>query len=428
MLSLNQKSKFIIATTVMVASLSVLLVLRVETFVASLFWVYSILMTCFLIIVNVITRSYKPITDKGYRPTVTVIVPAKNEEEGIAGTVKSLLSSDYPQGKMEIIVVNDGSTDKTADVVRSLNSSRVKLLDFEKNRGKRLAFASGFYESKNEIVVCVDSDTLVDSQAIKLLAQPFEDEEVVSVCGHGKAANVNKNLLTRLQHFWYQDMFRLLKGMESQLGAVTCCSGILAAYRRKSIEPVMNRWLNEKFLGRPILIGDDRQLTNLALWKGLGEAKDSTRKAKIVYQSNSIAATYVPENFKQFFKQQLRWKRAWVHGSFLAGRFMWRKKMPIPIVFYIYQFLTYVSPIVIITCLIYTPLTGNFLEALMFLGGTLYIGFLQGLNLWSFGYGLRAILYRAMFVFVSFFMSMTVLLYAWFTPWKGGWITRGDKK
>jgi len=428
MLSLNQKSKFIIATTVMVASLSVLLVLRVETFVASLFWVYSILMTCFLIVVNVITRSYKPIIDKGYRPTMTVIVPAKNEEEGIAGTVKSLLSSDYPQDKMEIIVVNDGSTDKTADVVRSLNSSRVKLLDFEKNRGKRLAFASGFYESKNEIVVCVDSDTLVDSQAIKLLAQPFEDEEVVSVCGHGKAANVNKNLLTRLQHFWYQDMFRLLKGMESQLGAVTCCSGILAAYRRKSIEPVMNRWLNEKFLGRPILIGDDRQLTNLALWKGLGEAKDSTRKAKIVYQSNSIAATYVPENFKQFFKQQLRWKRAWVHGSFLAGRFMWRKKMPIPIVFYIYQFLTYVSPIVIITCLIYTPLTGNFLEALMFLGGTLYIGFLQGLNLWSFGYGLRAILYRAMFVFVSFFMSITVLLYAWFTPWKGGWITRGDKK
>jgi hyaluronan synthase len=428
MFSLNQRARFILVTTVMMATLGILLVIRVESFVASLFWVYSILITCFLIIVNVLTRSYRPIADKGFRPSVTVIVPAKNEEEGIAGTVNSILSSDYPQDKLEIIVVNDGSTDKTADVVRSINSPRVKLLDFEKNRGKRLAFASGFYESTGEIVVCIDSDTLVDSQAIKLLAQPFEDDEVVSVCGHGKAANIDKNLLTKLQHFWYQDMFRLLKGMESQLGAVTCCSGILAGYRRRSIEPVMNRWLNERFLGRQILIGDDRQLTNLVLWKGLGEVKDATRNAKVVYQSNSIASTFVPDNFKQFFKQQLRWKRAWVHGSLLAGRFMWKKKMPIPIVFYIYQFLTYVSPIVIITCLIAIPLTGRLMEGLLFLGGTLYIGFLQGLNLWSFGYGLKAILYRAMFVFVSFFMSMTVLLYAWFTPWKGGWVTRSEKK
>ncbi len=428
MLSLNPKSKFILVTTVMMASLMVLLAIRVESFIASLFWLYSILMTSFLIIVNVITRSYKPIADKGYRPSVSVIVPAKNEEQGIAGTVKSILASDYPEDKLEIIVVNDGSTDKTADVVRSLNSPRVKLLDFEKNRGKRLAFASGFYESKNEIVVCVDSDTLLDSQAIKLLAQPFEDKEVVSVCGHGKAANINENLLTKLQHFWYQDMFRLLKGMESQLGAVSCCSGILAGYRRESINPVMNRWLNETFLGRPILIGDDRQLTNWALWKGLGEDKEATRNARIVYQSNSIASTVVPDKFKQFFKQQLRWKRAWVHGSLLAGRFMWKKKLPIPIIFYIYQFLTYASPIIIITCLIITPLSGNILEALLFLIGTLYIGFLQGLNLWSFGYDVRAILYRTMFVFLSFFMSMTVLLYAWFTPWKGGWVTRGDKK
>ncbi len=68
MLSLNQKSKVILATTVTVASLVVLLLLRVDGFIASLFWIYSVLMTSFLIIVSVLTVSYKPIPDRGYRP------------------------------------------------------------------------------------------------------------------------------------------------------------------------------------------------------------------------------------------------------------------------------------------------------------------------------------------------------------------------
>jgi hyaluronan synthase len=411
----------------------------VEGFAANFFWIYSILMTSFILVVHILTRSYKPIPDRGYRPTVSVIVPSKNEEKIIGQTINAILASDYPQEKIEVVVVNDGSSDKTADVVKNLinnqksegkdaSKSRVKLLDFKVNQGKRRAFAAGLKASKNEIVICIDSDTLVDEQAIKLLVQPFTDKEVVSVCGHGKAANENKNVLTKLQHFWYQEMFRLFKGMESKLGAVSCCSGILAAYRRDSITPIMSSWLNEKFFGKPIFIGDDRQLTNLALWKDLQtKLSDQTRKSKVVYQSNSIAHTYVPENLKQFFKQQLRWKRAWVHGSLLAGRFRWKKKFPIPLIFFVYQFLTYAAPIVIITMLIYSPLTGNLAGTLWFLLGTFYIGLLQGLSLWSLGYNLKAVFYRILFVPLSFFMSMTVLLYAWSTPWKGGWVTRNEK-
>jgi hyaluronan synthase len=428
MFKLPVTKKFILVTIIVLTSFMVLLLLHVQGYVTTFFWIYSILMTSFILTVHVITRSYRPVPDLGYRPTVSVIVPSKNEEDVIGRTVNSILASDYPQDKIEIVVVNDGSTDKTADVVRSINSPRVTLLDFKVNRGKRWAFASGVDASKNEIVICIDSDTLADEQAIKLLVQPFIDKEVVSVCGHGKAANENTNILTKLQHFWYQDMFRLIKGMESQLGAVSCCSGILAAYRRESILPVMSRWLNEKFFGRPILIGDDRQLTNLVLWKGLSTAlSDETRKAKVVYQSNSIAMTFVPDRPKQFFKQQLRWKRAWVHGSLLAGRFMWKKKFPIPLIFYMYQFLTYASPVIIITAIIVTPLNGNVMATSLFLVGTFYVALLQGLSLWSFGYNVKAILYRILFVPLSFFMSMTVLLYAWSTPWKGGWVTRSEK-
>ena len=113
MLSINPKSKIVLTTTVTLASLLIILLVRVNGFVASLFQVYSVLMVSFLIITNVLTVSYTPVPDRGYRPSVSVIVPAKNEEKGIAETIQALLKSDYPDDKLEVIVVNDGSTDKT---------------------------------------------------------------------------------------------------------------------------------------------------------------------------------------------------------------------------------------------------------------------------------------------------------------------------
>ena len=444
----RNRSRFFIVTLVTLLSLFLLLSIRVEQSLVtfSLFWIYGITITCFLLFVHITTRTYKCEPDHGYRPSMSVIVPVKNEEAVIESAVNAILNSNYPADKVEVIVVNDGSTDNTGKIVEALakTNPRVNLLTLDRNYGKRIAFAEGVKSSKSQIIVCIDSDTLVEPDALMYLVQPFVDENVVATCGHGYVANKDKNLLTKLQHYWYQDMFRLMKGMESKFGAVSCCSGILAAYRRDSVTPVLNSWLNEKFLGKPIFIGDDRQLTNLVLWKGLskmllksqGEDRtltsmaQITRQSRVVYQSNSLAYTFAPDNFKQFLKQQLRWKRAWVHGTMLAGQFMWRKKFPIPIIWYTYQFLTYVSPLIIITWLIIKPIQGDWLGTLGFLAGTFFIALLQGLNLWSFGYGKESIFYRVMFVFVSFFMTLTVLLYAWGTPWKGGWVTRqeGAKK
>lgn len=419
--------KLIAISILTLSSIVLLIFYRIESYIASFFWVYAIIMACFLLFVQIITRFYKPVPDKGYRPSVSIIVPSKNEEAVIGQAVNAILASDYPEDRIEVVVVDDGSTDRTSEVVRNIKSDRIKLLEFECNQGKRLAFAAGVNASKNEVVICIDSDTLVEKESIKFLVQPFIDNDVVAVCGHGKAANVNKNFLTRVQHFWYQGMFRLIKGMESKLGNVTCCSGILAAYRRGSVLPVLQMWTNETFLGRKIFIGDDRQLTNLVLWKGLGDDASKTRKAKVVYQSNAVAKTFVPENSRHFFKQQLRWKRAWIHGSLLAARYVFKKKFPIPLVFIVYQFLTYASPIIIVTALIILPLMGKLVEGLLFVVGTVFIAILQGLTLWSFDYDLKSTFYGVLFVPISFFMSLTVLLYAWFTPWKGGWVTRSEK-
>ncbi len=218
-----------IVTAIVIIGLTIvgllpIMLVQTDGYQATILWVYSISMSIFLIFMYLTTYTYKPIPDIGYRPTVSVIVPAKNEEEVIQKTINAILDSDYPQEKLEVIAIDDGSTDNTAAEIEKIKSSRLKFIKNEKNLGKRISLAKGFYKSIGEIVFCVDSDSFVEKDAITLMVQPFVKADIMAVCGHGKAANKNSNLLTRLQHFWYQEMFRLIKGMESIFGCVTCCS------------------------------------------------------------------------------------------------------------------------------------------------------------------------------------------------------------
>lgn len=410
----------------------------------TVFWLYTVLITGFLIFLYAYTQGYRPLEDIGFRPKITVVIPAKNEEHMIEDVVKTVFASDYPSSETEVIVVDDGSTDTTWDRVQRVRynspfSDRLVLVKHERNYGKRVALASAVARAHGEIIVCIDSDSFVEHDAIKLLVQPLEDPSVVAVCGHGEAANKDEGLLPRLQHYWYAEMFRLMKGMESRLGVVSCCSGMLAAYRKSSITPITNAWLEEKIEGTASLEGilqlrtgsgltsklikspgEDRILTAFAL---------SGKNARAVYQSNAIVHTIVPETFPQFLRQQLRWSRAWIHGSLLAGRFMWRKSFVAASIFYLYQFLTVLAPAVIVLWLIVKPFQGEWVGVLGFLAGTLYIGFLHGLNTWSYRKtSLASIPYRMAFVPVSFFLSLTVQLYSWITPWKMGWITRSGRE
>ena len=413
----------------------------------TLLWIYSISITIFLIFMYIATSGYEPIDDAGLRPSITVVIPAKNEEAVIESVVRTVFKSDYPHSRLEVIVVDDGSTDRTWECVYRVasdqgGSERLILIQHAGNYGKRIALASAISRAGGEIVVCIDSDSFVEQDAIRLLVQPFRDPHVAAVCGHGEAVNRDGGLLPRLQHYWYAETFRLLKGMESRLGCVSCCSGMLAAYRKTAIMPLISQWLTEKPtddsiesgypetlrtpLGRGVtgkLIkspGEDRILTAFAL---------SVKDARVVYQSNAIVHTIVPGSLKQFLRQQLRWNRAWMHGTLFATRFMWRKPVLASSIFYLYQFLAILSPAVMILWLIIKPLQGEWIGALGFVAGTLYVGFLHGLNTWNYRKtSLASIPYRMSFVVVSFLLTLTVTLYAWATLWKMGWVTRTSRE
>ncbi len=369
---------------------------------------------------------YRPVPDNGYRPTVSVIVPAKNEEEAIQNTIMSALNSDYPQDKLDVVVIDDGSTDKTANKIAEIakDNKRITFIKHEVNQGKRKAMANGIKVAKGEIIISIDSDSYVKSDAIALMVQPFTDPKVTAVCGHGNVANKSKNLLTRIQHAWYQEMFYILKSMESYFGTVNCCSGILAAYRKDDVLNILDEWLGQNFLGIPIIISDDRQLTNLSL---RGSNTVSTGEAKVVYQSNAIVYTIAPDNIRQFLKQQIRWRRGSLHGTLFATKFMWKKKFPIPLYFYPHMYLTYLTPFVILRWLILKPVEGEYLGAIAFVSGVLYVGFLYGINIWKINNESENIFYRTIFGIMSLFLTTVILPYAVCTLWKNGWITRRSK-
>lgn len=426
---MNKHQKFLLIFLITFASVAIVFLLRLYAFDGSFFMIYTILVTSYLVFIYAYSYTYKPIPDMGFRPTVSIIIPAKNEEDAIQNTIIHALDSDYPPDKLEVIVIDDGSTDKTAENISQLllndaQSNRITFIKHEINKGKRQAMASGIRVAKGEILISIDSDSYVDKDAVKLLVQPFMDKDIIAVCGHGNVSNKDKNILTQIQHAWYQEMFYILKSMESQLGCVNCCSGILAAYRTENIMPVLDEWLGQNFFGIPIIISDDRQLTNLSL-RGLGSL--STKDAKVTYQSNSIVYTAAPDNIKQFIKQQIRWRRGSLHGTLFASKFMWKKKFPIPLYFYPYMYLTYITPFVIFRWLVYKPLNGEWLGAIAFISGVLYVGFLHGLNIWKYNNESNNIFYRTIFGFMSIFLTAIILPYSVCTLWKNGWITRSNK-
>jgi hyaluronan synthase len=424
-------------------------------FLIMLFWLfasrntilglYSLSITGFLTLMYAATAGYEPEEDSGFRPEITIIIPAKNEGEVIESVLRTAFNSDYPSAKMRAIAVDDGSTDETWEKMQRakadpLLSPRLELIRHEKNYGKRVALASAIERAHTDIVVCMDSDSFVNTDAIRLLVQPFHDNRVKAVCGHGEGMNKDEGLMQNLQHYWYADSFRLVKGMESRFGCVLCCSGMLAAYRRDAILPITNEWRKERTDAVPSITldsgnqeswvsrglakrlirspGEDRILTAFAL-----SGKDS----RVVYQSNAVVRTIVPDSSKQFLRQQLRWTRGWIHGSLLSWRFMWRKSLAAALISYLFQSLLLLSPVIVALWLIVKPLQGQWIGAAGFFAGTVYVGLLHGLNTWKYQKTkIESVPYRMMFVFVSLFVTLTIMLYGILTPWKGGWLTRND--
>jgi hyaluronan synthase len=375
--------------------------------------IYGLLVSTYILSRFILAVFYKPpALTAGYEPTVTAIVVCKNEEPAIYRTISGIFRADYPQEKLQVISVDDGSTDGTlAEMKRAgKDHPNLEVIHFEKNRGKRHGMAAGAKRATGEILIYVDSDSFIQPDAIRELVAGFADPNVGGVCGHANVENAHTNLLTKMQEVRYYVAFRVVKAAESLFSAVTCCSGCLAAYRRSYLMSFLDEWLAQTFLGVEATFGDDRSLTNKML-----------RNWKVIYNSRAVCTTIVPETWKVFFRQQLRWKKSWIRESLLAMKFMWKRNPLVAFFFYFGVIFPLISPIVVANAII-IPLLKGHLFSLQYVLGTTLMAALFGLvyfaryrsRIWVYGIGF-SFFYMLVLVWQTYYALLTVRKNHWGT-------------
>lgn len=370
-------------------------------------------------------------------PLVSLMVAVYNDENIISRCVDSLISQSYPN--KEVIVVNDCSTDKTKEVLRKyIDNPLVKIINLEKNVGKKRALAKAMQEAKGSIYLHTDSDSILDNDATSRIAEIFMYyDSVGAVSGHGRALNSDKNILTKIQDSWYEGQFSIKKAFESTYGTVTCVSGPLAAYRKEAIYNLIPAWINDTFLGDYWKFSTDRTLTGLVLANPyIGEklkkkySRDKFVKSidypcqewDILYCKSAKSWTEVPDTLKKLIRQQVRWKKSFIRNLFFTGSFFWRKPLIPVLKYYLGSLFVLVGPFIIFRQLIYMPfVVGVYSSAIYYLLGVLFVGSLFAVAFKLEHKESRVWIYRPLMSLLSTFVLSWLIFYSLATIKKSIW-------
>ncbi|MEA2424492.1 MAG: hypothetical protein QOH13_902 [Thermoleophilaceae bacterium] len=238
-----------------------------------------------------------------FLPPVAVIVPAFNEEVGIERAVRSLVASDYPE--FDVLVVDDGSTDRTAEIVEGLALPHVHLIR-QDNAGKASALNTGVRMSQAEIVVMVDGDTVFEPDTLRRLVQPMADPDVAAVSGNTKVGN-RGGLLGRWQHIEYVTGFNLDRRMYEVLQCTPTVPGAIGAFRRAALAAVGGVSGDT--------LAEDTDLT-LAIGRTGG---------RVLYAPDARAWTEAPSSISGLWRQRYRWsfgtmQAVWKHRGAMVSR------------------------------------------------------------------------------------------------------------
>lgn len=386
-------------------------------------YLYSIIASTFLLIKYIFGAFYRPVKiDANYTPGVTILVPCFNEETWIRRTILSAMDQFYPPDKLEVIVIDDCSTDHSVEQIRQTieeiqtkegpeTAARIHYIVQPVNQGKREALVAGAKEAKHELVLFVDSDSFLNPYAIRNIVQPFKDARCGGVSGRTDVANTYTNSLTKMQSVRYYIAFRIMKAAEGLFDAVTCLSGPLSCYRKDLVLRYADDWLNQRFLGHKATFGDDRAMTNFIL-----------RHHRTDYQDTAICYTIVPNDYDVFLKQQMRWKRSWLRESLVASTFMWKKEPFMSVMFYMGVLVPIIAPFIVCYNLIYIPIMHRVFPFTFILGMFLMAGLMSACQLFlrrstTWLYGIWFCLYYEM-------VLLWQMPIAWFTFWKSTWGTR----
>jgi cellulose synthase/poly-beta-1,6-N-acetylglucosamine synthase-like glycosyltransferase len=229
-------------------------------------------------------------------------VPAFNEHASISATLRSIVAGDHP---VEVVVVDDGSTDGTADLVESLALPHVRVLR-QANAGKPAALNAGIAAARHDLVVMIDADTVLEPTTVRTLVQPFAAPEVGAVSGNAKVAN-RTGLIPRWQHLEYVIGFNIDRRVYDVWRCIPTVPGAVGAFRRRALLDVDGVSADT--------LAEDTDLTMAAIRAGW----------RIVFEETARGWTEAPTTLPELWRQRYRWsygtlQSMWKHRAAVLAR------------------------------------------------------------------------------------------------------------
>ncbi len=383
---------------------------------------------------------------------VSVIIPVYNQEAMIEIVIDAIFASAYKN--IEVIAINDGSKDGSKEILDNMKRKYPGLKVIHKNNeGKRKAVAVAFYKSTGKFVVLVDSDSVIDKNAISEMMKTFNgDAKIGAAVGYAKVWNSEKNLLTKCQDVWYDYSFNIRKTAESAFGCVMCCSGCLAGYRREAIADYIPYWVRSK-----IHDSEDRELTSYVVATKWGKSEFTklyanlpplTQKTmesmanyddaedrgltaqtlivwKAVYVASAIVYTDVPEKLRGFLKQQQRWKKGTTRVNFFVSSFFWRRNPVMSLIFYLDFMMAFITPFIILTVFLYMPIIHKmFWLPLTYLAGMELTALAHGIDYKFRDSNAKNWKYKPVMNLLTSFVTSWLIFPALWNYKKNQWLTR----
>ncbi len=378
----------------------------------------------FLLYIFYLYLRYKavPSVSDDLLPTCTIIVPAYNEGKLVLETLRSLAASNYPQDKIQLISIDDGSKDDTWEWMQRAKrelGDRVAIYQQPKNMGKRHALYRGFKLGQGDVFITVDSDSIVKEDTLRNLVSPFvTNEKCGAVGGNVRVLNNKKALIPRMLNVSFVFSFEFIRSAQSVLGTVLCTPGALAAYRKEAVMTCLEDWMNQTFMGQPTDIGEDRAMTNMILKQGF----------HVLFQRDAYVLTNIPENYTSLYKMFIRWERSNVRENIMMSKFAFKNFRKGPKtgsrILLINQWIKVIMAYPMILLMLFFVFT----HPILFLSSALLSIFIFS-SIQVFFYSKRYTIMESFWVYpYSIFYTFTLF---WITPYaiatanRRGWLTRG---
>jgi len=314
-----------------------------------------------------------PVLEESEVPSVSLLIPAFNEEARLLEKISNLREMDYPPEKVQIVFVSDGSSDGTNEILKGVGDPNIEAIFLSRRSGKAAALNQAVLHARHEILAFSDASTLFASDTLRKLSRHFSDGRVGGVCGAVKFQATAESQQTEGVYWKYESMIRL---METRLGATLTASGAAYALRRCAYIPLA-----------PGTVLDDFVIPMNARKAGY----------RVLYDPEAIATDYAPESIKGEFTRRVRLAT----GSFASLMFLLRVPMGAfgRFAFVSHKLLRWILPLILCSLLI-----SNI--ALLRYSGYALFGLLQlSFYVWAgFGFLFRERIRNVRFALLAYFL------------------------